>query len=240
MNCGHNLRGLRRDGRCGECGQPVVVSLVSSETGDAPWLAKLCRGVGTLGLLLPWLWLPLAWPLVFLGGWWATAPNPAEGPRARRSARIWRGALALILASGVALAACEVPAATIPGLLLWQVFLLGRLARVCNRPGLKRQMWVILLLWPSAVVALASANSAQSSVAGIEGVVLALFAGLALAGTGLLLFVILFVRIWAELDRRAAIAAAHRRRVERRHAVNAAAEAARLPGEPAVAPPAPP
>lgn len=44
--CGYNLRGLRRDGRCPECGRPVGLSLLGDllRYADPNWVESLARG----------------------------------------------------------------------------------------------------------------------------------------------------------------------------------------------------
>ncbi len=46
VDCGYNLRGLKRDGRCPECGVEVAASLVGHELHAAslPWLRTVRRG----------------------------------------------------------------------------------------------------------------------------------------------------------------------------------------------------
>lgn len=91
--CGHNLRGLPPAGRCGECGQLVDISLCGSQLvgADPRWLKRVTMGVGLLASCLPWLWCPLVYPLVLVGGWLATATNPdnrAEAATRRALLRI--------------------------------------------------------------------------------------------------------------------------------------------------------
>jgi hypothetical protein len=80
VNCGHNLRGLRNDGPCAECGQPVRWSLAGSSLyfADPDWLAKVRCGAAILTVTLPWLWVPLLWPVALFGFWRVCAPAPRE------------------------------------------------------------------------------------------------------------------------------------------------------------------
>src|SRR5438552_8339179 len=66
FKCGYNLRAQSRDGRCPECGEPVLRTLSGYRLcyGDPHWVARLARGfkrieVGALMLLLV---------LMFIGG----------------------------------------------------------------------------------------------------------------------------------------------------------------------------
>jgi len=99
VECGHTLRGLAADGACCECGQPVQLSLRGTRLANADprWLKQVCGGIGALTMLLPWLWLPLVWPVVVAAGWNAAAPNPAAGAPTRRIAWIRRHGLLVAL-----------------------------------------------------------------------------------------------------------------------------------------------
>src|SRR3954467_12086294 len=50
--CGYNLRSLPVNGRCSECGLPVVTSLMmpAPEWADAPWVGRV--RLGTIALLV--------------------------------------------------------------------------------------------------------------------------------------------------------------------------------------------
>lgn len=63
--CGHNLRTLPVDAVCTECGTPIRHTLapIAFSTADEAWIRRACAGVQWLTLLLPWLWLPLTWPI---------------------------------------------------------------------------------------------------------------------------------------------------------------------------------
>jgi len=54
VDCGYNLRGLKPDGRCPECGVEVAASLVGHELHAAslPWLRTVRRGFGQMKLAI--------------------------------------------------------------------------------------------------------------------------------------------------------------------------------------------
>lgn len=83
VRCAHNLRGLLPTGACGECGLPVEYSLAGTPLGaaDPRWLARQRWGMATFTLALPWLWLPLAWPVAWVACWYLTAPDPSGRER---------------------------------------------------------------------------------------------------------------------------------------------------------------
>jgi hypothetical protein len=114
LRCGYNLRGLRDDGRCPECGLAVARSAVSGDDlGHAPpgWLASLAWGARivcfTMAFMILWgrliapLLLPtsLEWDVVMsaplaaafaAGVWLLSRPQPrfgASGPAWRWSLR---------------------------------------------------------------------------------------------------------------------------------------------------------
>lgn len=64
IECGYNLRTLRTDAHCTECGQPVADSLKGQELAFAsvPWLRVVCRGFRLLNLAIA---IMLGWILVF-------------------------------------------------------------------------------------------------------------------------------------------------------------------------------
>jgi hypothetical protein len=78
--CGHNLRGLEPSGVCTECGSLVEWSLGDGTLrfADPQWVRTVRSGVTWVTLTLPWLWLPLAWPLFFWGFWRLATPAPQE------------------------------------------------------------------------------------------------------------------------------------------------------------------
>jgi len=113
VSCGYNLRGLKRSGVCGECGEPIRYSLAGSDLacGAPEWVARLRSGTATLALTLPWLWFPPAWLAFSYGLWRVSAPDPgrvqAGGEAFRSLARailcalpclIWYGAVPLTVA----------------------------------------------------------------------------------------------------------------------------------------------
>jgi len=83
VRCAHNLRGLLPTGACGECGLPVEYSLAGTPLGaaDPRWLAQQRWGMATFTLALPWLWLPVAWPVAWVACWYLTAPDPSGRER---------------------------------------------------------------------------------------------------------------------------------------------------------------
>lgn len=70
--CGHNLRGLRADGRCGECGDPVSNSLLGAAlyVADVQWLERVRFGVASLAVIWVWFWLPIVWWLIYAQAVW--------------------------------------------------------------------------------------------------------------------------------------------------------------------------
>lgn len=78
--CGHNLRSLKPGGVCTECGSPVKWSLGDGTLrfADPRWVSAVRSGLGWVVLMLPWLWLPLTWPLFFWGLWRLTARAPQD------------------------------------------------------------------------------------------------------------------------------------------------------------------
>ena len=101
--CGYNLRGLRGDGRCPECGTPVGVSILGNllRFSDPAWLRVVARGMGlTLvgiygqiifgflggalvgmrvpsGLALATVGVVATNLLVLIGTWQFTTPDPS-------------------------------------------------------------------------------------------------------------------------------------------------------------------
>jgi len=103
--CGHNLRGLERDGRCGECGSPVPWSLQGSYLGtaDPDWVERLRAGAAGLSMAVWWIWLPLSWPVLFLSYWRLTAPDPADRGRSKPTRAMSRGLYLVAFAAALVL-----------------------------------------------------------------------------------------------------------------------------------------
>lgn len=87
VRCGYNLRGLKREGVCGECGTPIDWTLRGGglRFADPDWLGKLRAGAGWMVLALPWLWFPLSWPIFAFGFWQLTTAAPGRGDAGDRS-----------------------------------------------------------------------------------------------------------------------------------------------------------
>lgn len=100
VRCAHNLRGLLPTGACGECGLPVEYSLAGTPLGaaDPQWLARQRWGMATFTLALPWLWLPLAWPVMWLACWCLTAPDPSGRERGEGLVVVARMVLVVLVA----------------------------------------------------------------------------------------------------------------------------------------------
>lgn len=111
--CSYNLRGLKQDGRCPECGTPVGVSTLGEQLGysDPRWLARLSWGTGLLLIeviayivifIIPFFVYPGAWRTWILpvreliglvGVWLLTTRDPsglgeAQYGRARAFVRV--------------------------------------------------------------------------------------------------------------------------------------------------------
>jgi hypothetical protein len=184
---------------------------------DRDWLQRVCRGVGLMTMLLPWLWLPLAWPLVVIGGWWATAANPA-GPRRGGWARpTLRLLLPIILISSPTATYSWMRHemlwqphhvlfpffATVIPLLAWIVLVALMLGLEVGGRGLRKLRRVFISLWLAAVGgATLAALLDLTSLNAVADIVALL--GLASAGCalgGVVLIPLLLVRLWRELDR---------------------------------------
>lgn len=115
QGCGYNLRGLRSDGRCPECGAAVVLSFLDNvlQFANPDWLRKVTRGAwvttfafggGFLVTAVAFIaalvgrFVGLALPLVLLGcmcatvlmlmtgAWITAAPHPSDSQRESWSA----------------------------------------------------------------------------------------------------------------------------------------------------------
>jgi hypothetical protein len=236
VRCGHNLRGLPPDGLCCECGQPVDISLSGSPLAGAEpqWLERVCAGTGLLTLLLPWLWLPLAWPVVLVAGWLAAAPNPADLPREARRSLALRSLLMIILVvPPLAAWIRDGPPATwlradilallalVAGLLLiWTVVLTRRLSRHVGQKGLRRAVQFLSVCWFCAIGLLVctAALMTQGSASTIDDIIFPfVIVGIAAVLGGLIALPIILIRLWRELDVAATLARSRRDR-RRAHA----------------------
>jgi len=79
-SCGHNLRGLDPAAVCTECGSPVKWSLGDGTLrfADPQWVSAVRSGLGWVVMTLPWVWLPLTWPLFLWGLYRLTARAPQD------------------------------------------------------------------------------------------------------------------------------------------------------------------
>ncbi|MFN0137316.1 MAG: hypothetical protein ACKVS9_14530 [Phycisphaerae bacterium] len=76
--CGQNLRGLPRSGKCPECGTPTIWSLRGGAAGagrDATWLRTVHHGTSLLTWAIIWAWMPPVWIIVWLACWNLTPPR---------------------------------------------------------------------------------------------------------------------------------------------------------------------
>ncbi len=113
--CGYDLRGLRSDGRCPECGTPVAASLQEGVAFAPPaYVGRLAEGamLNATGVMFPAVMMASFWqfadrmplgPLLMAlfwcpGLWLLTTPDPAGAPvEGRRTARGWLRATCLPL-----------------------------------------------------------------------------------------------------------------------------------------------
>jgi len=255
IGCGHNLRGLLPDGACCECGLAVDISLSGSRLAgaDARWLERLTAGTGLLTSLLPWMWVPLAWPVVVVAGWWAAAPNPAGLRWERWTAGVLRGVLVISVAAPT-LAACVVvglwrygdllvPLVAVTGLLLtWTVLFAFRVSGLIGLKPLRRAGATVCVGWLTGAVLVLSAVtlSVQKLPRSVADLILPLSVlGITGLVSGAILLPILLIRLWRALDLATTLACARR---DRRHAhvpISHLAAAATAPAGSAAAPPAP-
>lgn len=112
VSCGHNLRGLSRDGVCVECAAPIGWSIRGAAylSTNIRWLETVRSGVATVTLLLPWIWVPLVWPWLAWGLWKLARPRPGdadtEGMVQRPATRIALALLPLIVMPAMVVLAC--------------------------------------------------------------------------------------------------------------------------------------
>jgi len=143
QRCTYNLRGLRPDGRCPECGAPIHVSLASEllQFADPAWLKRLALGgriVQVVAVLVALATVPSAWlafqhwkyivaPVFVLsgavlgllaGGWLLTSPNPRllSEERWYANRRIIR---AILVPNFVSVATSALVGSVAPGNDLW-------------------------------------------------------------------------------------------------------------------------
>lgn len=228
--CGHNLRGLPPAGRCGECGQLVDISLSGSQLigADPRWLQRLTTGVGLLAASMPWLWCPFVYPVVLLGGWLATAANPANRGDAITRRVMLRVMLVALLATGPALTFAgafffwsvppAVPIFFVAGVLIavWIAAVTAQLARPVGNALLARRATAAALVFGAApalavgtIVWLEFVSYAYDPVTGLLGLA-SVVCGLA----GTVLLSLALVGLWRELDVVAARAAHYRLRAD--------------------------
>ncbi|MBI5865881.1 MAG: hypothetical protein HZB38_15540 [Planctomycetes bacterium] len=75
--CGYNLRGSARNGKCGECGSPVFWA-ARPELAFGAEVNQLTAKRGATAailMLLPWFWCPLTWPFFAWAAWRLTTPH---------------------------------------------------------------------------------------------------------------------------------------------------------------------
>lgn len=82
VSCGYNLRGMTRQENCGECGGPVRWTLQGHFLyfRDPLSLEALRSACADALMLLPWVWIPLLWPLFAVSIWKLTQPDPTRRP----------------------------------------------------------------------------------------------------------------------------------------------------------------
>jgi hypothetical protein len=215
--CGHNLRGLEPSGVCTECGSLVEWSLGDGTLrfADPQWVRKLRTGVTWVMLTLPWLWLPLAWPLFFWGFWRLTtrAPQERQVDAAYGLAAIRAGPPMVLVAALVSIEVVEAlqpwsaaDFAQFAGALAWAIVavLIGLAVRRVGRRADSRRLrgWsdASILLNGAALglLVLGAVNAALGSD------VLLLIAAAAVGGlvtaTGVIPLVVMLFIAWAELE----------------------------------------
>lgn len=102
--CGYNQRGLRATARCPECNSPVEWALAGGDLyySNPVWVRKLASGAGWLTVLLPWLWLPLSWPVLLWARLRLGARPPLGNPGPQGRLWHWQLGAWLIVAGAVA------------------------------------------------------------------------------------------------------------------------------------------
>lgn len=255
VECGHNLRGLAADGVCCECGYSVALSLRGARlaSADPQWLGQVSGGVGTLTLLLPWLWLPLLWPLVVIAAWLAASPNPAAGAPARRVAWLRRhGLLAALVIVPLAtwyvgpLGDWEWPeylgllGLMVGVFVVWLAILVPGLAVQAGLARLGRFLYWHAAAWYGAIVGLVWASFRNPLVGASSEWIVLLIALLLLIGvSGLVVIPIAMLRIWRALDSALTLASAYSRAAYLRASAPTAPPPPMSPPAPTAAPPAP-
>lgn len=163
--CGHNLRGLAPTGVCGECGQPVEWSLRGSPFGaaDPAWIGRVRWAAACLTVALPWLWLPLSWPLAYFAYWRLTSPNPSAA-----DSGVWTSVVMRVLLFAPTIAVWIGVCLLLNPLDLWEwlwlipptvalllLFLTAAAHRLSNRPEsarLRRLCRLAFCAWPLALL----------------------------------------------------------------------------------------
>jgi hypothetical protein len=230
VQCGHNLRGLLPTGECGECGSPVELSMGGGPLAaiSLVWTGRARWGIGTMTLLLPWLWLPLVWPAAWVACWCMTEADPAPGRRGEWIAVTMRIFLILLpvpicIWLGVALIESwpwELSTHGPACLVVTAAFLLCALLaamRLSTRVGAKdarRMLWIVFWCWvfgPPAAMLLglgrfgAGSYVTETQVIGVLGL-------LALLSTPVL-FPIALIRLWREFEAAEVLAHGGRSRI---------------------------
>lgn len=222
VECGHNLRGLLPTGKCGECGSLVELSMGSGPLAAAPvaWINHVRWGVAAMTLLLPWLWLPLVWPVAWLACWHMTQPDPTPGPRGEWMAVTLRILLVLVpVAVGLWLGLALIESwawdvethadacAGVAAVFLASALLAGvRLSARVEAKRIRRLLWLVGCFWALGLPTMALVVATGTTVASDPMLVLAgLLAMLALAST-VVLFPLAFALLWREFDVAGAIA----------------------------------
>ncbi len=209
--CGHNLRGLRPGGVCVECGLPIALSRSASPLALAgpAWLARVSRGTGLAFAALPWLWLPLSWPLLLMGTWWMASADP--GSRGQREALAGATRVLVVLAviglgtlGGLVVAedavlpsAARIYAVLLPAGVLTELVALAAL-RLVRRVRMRSWTVVLGMLGVAAGVALALVPMLDARQA--LDWLLYTVVGVLAASAGAMLVGICLARVWHRLD----------------------------------------
>lgn len=202
--CGYNLRGLLPTGVCTECGQPVVDALRSPLTRSAA--ARLRQAASVLVGTLPWLWLPLTWPVAFAAYWKLTARD--AGARTGHTLIVMAryglfvtmlAAWGLLINAGHAVISLAIQA-TIVLLMLFSAFVVLRLNARYGTAPLRRLgrflgYAIIVAMLAAVVLVVAAANSTDVAIQVLLGL-LALAAVLA----SLVAWLIALVGLWRTME----------------------------------------
>lgn len=257
VQCGHNLRGLLPTGICGECGSLVELSMGSGPLAATSlgWIARVRWGIAAMTLLLPWLWLPLVWPVVWLACWHMTEADPSPGRRGEWVAVITRIVLVLLpvpicIWLGVALLeawpltmATHVPAclAVVAAFLLCALLAAERLSARVGARGIRRMVRLVGACWLFGPPAVALLGLGLGTLGGFGDGTLAIIVGLlgvfALAAT-LVLFPLALIGLWREFETAEVLAHSSPSRVKTWTAWATPLPAATPPADAAAGPPA--